>query len=197
MLLRIDQVVAVSGIVVVVDRLLLGLEVVEENATLLRLLTPVLDDDARAVDDLAGVAFAVDLAQPSPLAQLLPIRHLDQRNLVLAAQRHDQLLVRLLLTRLIEHAHVGLATIEGFAGFAEATGQAVVDESDLEDSLEGVDDAHGAGLGAAIGGDLDLLGGRDFFGCGGLFSVRHREWPVGCLIGPVVSKFLKEPSGSR
>jgi hypothetical protein len=45
-------------------RLLLGLEVVEEDAALLRLLTPVLDNDARAVDDLAGVAFAVNLAYP-------------------------------------------------------------------------------------------------------------------------------------
>ena len=43
-------------------RLLLGLEVVEEDAALLGLLAPVLDDDARAVDDLAGVALAVDLA---------------------------------------------------------------------------------------------------------------------------------------
>ena len=38
----------------------LGLEVVEEDGALLRLLTPVLDDDARAVDDLAGVALAVE-----------------------------------------------------------------------------------------------------------------------------------------
>lgn len=43
-------------------RLLLGLEVVEQDAALLGLLTPVLDDNARAVDDLAGVALAVDLA---------------------------------------------------------------------------------------------------------------------------------------
>jgi hypothetical protein len=43
-------------------RLLLGLEVVEEDAALLGLLTPVLDDDARAVDDLAGVTLTVDLA---------------------------------------------------------------------------------------------------------------------------------------
>ena len=42
--------------------LLLSLEVVEEDGALLRLLTPILDDDARAVDDLTGVAFAVDLA---------------------------------------------------------------------------------------------------------------------------------------
>jgi hypothetical protein len=41
---------------------LLGLEVVEEDGALLGLFTPVLDDDARAVDDLAGVALTVDLA---------------------------------------------------------------------------------------------------------------------------------------
>ena len=43
-------------------RLLLGLEVVEEDGALLGVLTPVLDDDARAVDDLAGVALTVNLA---------------------------------------------------------------------------------------------------------------------------------------
>lgn len=42
--------------------LLALLEVVEEDAALLGLLTPILDDNARAVDDLAGVALAVDLA---------------------------------------------------------------------------------------------------------------------------------------
>lgn len=42
--------------------LLLGLEVVEEDGALLRLLTPVADDDAGAVDDLAGVALTVELA---------------------------------------------------------------------------------------------------------------------------------------
>ena len=42
--------------------LLLSLEVVEQDAALLGLLTPILDDDAGAVDDLAGVALAVNLA---------------------------------------------------------------------------------------------------------------------------------------
>lgn len=42
--------------------LLLGLEVVEEDAALLGLLTPILDNDARAVDDLAGVALTINLA---------------------------------------------------------------------------------------------------------------------------------------
>ena len=43
-------------------RLLLGLEVVEKDAALLGLLTPVTDDNARAVDDLAGVTLTVNLA---------------------------------------------------------------------------------------------------------------------------------------
>lgn len=42
--------------------LLLGLEVVQEDAALLGLLTPILDNDARAVDNLAGVALTVNLA---------------------------------------------------------------------------------------------------------------------------------------
>lgn len=44
------------------SHLLLSLEVVEENRALLRLLTPVLDDNARAVDDLTGVTLTVKLA---------------------------------------------------------------------------------------------------------------------------------------
>ena len=48
--------------------LLLSLEVVEEDGTFLGLFTPVLDNDTRAVDDLAGVSFAVELAYSIPLA---------------------------------------------------------------------------------------------------------------------------------
>lgn len=43
-----------------IAHLSLRLEVVEEDGALLRLLTPVLNNDARAVDDLAGVALAVE-----------------------------------------------------------------------------------------------------------------------------------------
>lgn len=39
--------------------LLLGLEVVEDDAALLGLLAPVLNNDTGAVDDLAGVALTV------------------------------------------------------------------------------------------------------------------------------------------
>lgn len=45
-----------------IRRLLLSLEVVEEDRALLGLLTPVLDNDARAVNNLAGVTLTVNLA---------------------------------------------------------------------------------------------------------------------------------------
>lgn len=180
-------------------RLLLGLEVVEEDAALLGLLTPVLDDDARAVDDLAGVTLTVDLAcsgplaipmpifpdvnlsppegedmgvrtETSPLAELLSVGDLDERDLVLAAKSNNELLVGLLLASLVQDAHVGLATVEGLAGLAQTAGESVVDQSDLEDSLEGVQDGHAAGSGTGVGCDFDLIGGRD--GGGGLFYIR-------------------------
>lgn len=43
-------------------RLLLGLEVVEEDGSLSRLLTPVLDNDAGAVDNLSCVTLTVQNA---------------------------------------------------------------------------------------------------------------------------------------
>jgi hypothetical protein len=97
-------------------RLLLGLEVVEKDGSLLRLLTPVLNHDARAVDDLSCVTLAIQdacspllvsvadypgysfaLTETSPLAQLLAIGNLDQGDLVLRAKRNHELLVCLLL----------------------------------------------------------------------------------------------------
>jgi hypothetical protein len=112
--------------------LLLLLEVVQQHAALLALLTPILDDHTRAVNDLARVALTVEHTQTSPLAELLAVGDLDERDLVLGAQGDDELLVGFLLAGLVEHAHVCLATVEGFGGFAQAAGEAVMDESDLE-----------------------------------------------------------------
>jgi hypothetical protein len=109
--------------------------------------------------------------ETSPLAKLLPIRYLDQRNLVLAAQRNDELLVRLLLASLVENTHVCLATIEGLGRLAETTGKSVVDKSELEDTLEGLENAHLAFACGGIGANFDLASLRDGSGCG-LFSVR-------------------------
>jgi hypothetical protein len=48
--------------------LLLGLEVVEEDGSLLGLFTPITDNDARAVNDLAGVTFTIENAYSVSLA---------------------------------------------------------------------------------------------------------------------------------
>ena len=52
----------------------------------LGLNTVVLDDDARAADDLARVALTVDLAETGPGAEDLGVSDLDQVDLVLSAE---------------------------------------------------------------------------------------------------------------
>lgn len=108
--------------------LLLGLEVVQEDVALLAFLTPVTDDDARAVDDLSGVTLTVEDTETGPFTQHLSVGNLDQGDLVFGAQGNDELLVGFLFAGLVQDAHVCLATIEGLGGFAQTTGETVVDE---------------------------------------------------------------------
>ena len=107
--------------------------------------------------------------EAGPLAELLAIRDLDEGDLVLGAERNDELLVGVLLARLVQDAHVRLAAVERLGGLAEAAGEAVVHERELEDALERVKDRHLA-LGGGVGRDLDLIGHGG--GGGVLFYVR-------------------------
>jgi hypothetical protein len=122
--------------------LLLRLEVVQQHISLLALLTPVPDNDAAAVDDLASIALTVQYAQASPLAEHLSVRHLDERDLVFGAQRDDQFLVGLLFATFIQDAHVGLSAVEGFGCFTQAAGETVVDECEAKDTWSEVRLAH-------------------------------------------------------
>jgi hypothetical protein len=109
--------------------------------------------------------------ETSPLAELLAIGDLDKGDLVLGAERNNELLVRLLLARLVQDTHVCLATVEGLGGLAQTAGESVVDERELENALERLKHGHLA-LGARlIGRDLDLSGRADL-GLGVVFSVR-------------------------
>ena len=114
--------------------LLFGLEVVQQNVSLLALLTPIADNDATAVDDLAGISFTVQDAETCPFTEHLSIRHLDERDLVFRAKRDDQLLVGLLFTSFVENAHVCLSSVKGFGCFAQAAGETIVDEGKTEDT---------------------------------------------------------------
>lgn len=79
----------------------------------LGLLAVVADDDARAADDLPGVALAVDLAETDPLAELLGVLNLDQVDVVLSAESLDELGVVGFVARLGEDAEVGLLPVGG------------------------------------------------------------------------------------
>lgn len=154
-----------------------GVEVLEEDVALLGLLTPVADNAARAVDNLAGITLTVENAcrtvvsttlwmgegvgrctKTSPFTKLLAISNLDERDLVLGAKSLDKLLVGILIAVLVENAHVSLATVESLGGLAETTSKTVVDEGVTKNAFQGILDRHLA-LGGSIGGNLDLLGG--------------------------------------
>ena len=107
----------------------------------------------------------------NPLSQHLPIRNLDERNLVLRAKRNNKLLVRLLLAALVEYAHVSLAAVERLGRLAKTTSETVVDERDAEHALQRIQDGHLAAR-AGFGGDFDFIGSGDRGVGGCLFSVR-------------------------
>jgi hypothetical protein len=58
------------------DLSLLGDVILQERLGVAR-LSVVLDDSARALDNLLGLSFAVELAEAYPLAQLLAFRHAE------------------------------------------------------------------------------------------------------------------------
>ncbi len=94
---------------------------------------------------------------------------------MLPAQRHHQLLVRLLLASLVQHAHVCLSPIQRLARFPQPACQAVVNQGEFEDAFKGFEDGHLRGAGRGTWGDFDFIGA---FGRGwgrGLFSVRLFE----------------------
>lgn len=94
--------------------------------------------------------------ETSPLAELLAIGDLDQGDLVLRAEGDDQLLVGLLLALLVQDTHVSLSSVKSLGGFSETTSETVVHESELQNTLESVENGH-LTLGG-IAGNLNLLG---------------------------------------
>ena len=111
------------------------LEVVEEDVETLRLDAVVLDDNARAADDLARVTLAVDLAQASPGAENLCVTDLDQVDFVLRAQGLDELDVLGLSARLDEHAQMRLALVQRLRALTQPARETVVNERRLQNLL--------------------------------------------------------------
>ena len=91
-----------------------------------------------------------------PLAELLSVWNLDERDLVLGAESDDELLVSLLLAGLVEDTHVCLATVESLGCLTETTGKTIVHQGKLEDTLKGIKDGH-LSLWSLLSRDLDLI----------------------------------------
>jgi hypothetical protein len=96
----------------------------------------ILDDDARATNDLTRVTLLVDLAKTSPLAKNLRVTDLDQVNLVFGAKGFNQLDVLGLGTGLDEDTQVRLTLIKSLCGLTKTPGKAVVNEGVLQNLLQ-------------------------------------------------------------
>lgn len=84
-----------------IQGLLLGLEIIQQNASLLAFLAPVSHHHTAAVDDLAGIALPIQHTQSGPFAQLLAVRDFDQGDLVFGAERDDEFLVGFFLAAFV------------------------------------------------------------------------------------------------
>ena len=102
----------------------------------LALDTVVLDDDARASNDLAGVALTVNLAEASPGTEDLGVTDLDQVDLVLGAESLNELDVLGLSAGLDENAKVGLTLVERLGALTKTASKTVVDECVLQNLLQ-------------------------------------------------------------
>jgi hypothetical protein len=108
------------------------LRTVEEDLEARRLNTVVLDNDARASDDLSGVTLSVDLGESSPGTEDLGVGDLDEVDLVLGAEGLDELDVLGLGAGLDENAEVGDTLVEGLGALSETSGKSIVDEGVLQ-----------------------------------------------------------------
>jgi hypothetical protein len=96
------------------------------------LLAPVADDGTGALDNLAGLAFRVDLAETSPLTKLHVGIDLDKRNVMLHTESSDKLLIAGLITILAQDAQQSLTLVKSLSALAKTTAQAIGNKSLLE-----------------------------------------------------------------
>lgn len=112
------------------------LEIVEQDIQALALNTIVLDDNARAANNLTRVALTVDLAQTRPGTEDFRISNFDEVDLVLRTERFNELKILRFGTSFDENAKVGLTFVECFGAFTQSAGETIVYERVLQDLLQ-------------------------------------------------------------
>ena len=106
--------------------------------------------------NVAQCALWWERTETGPLAELLSVWNLNERNLVLGAESDDELLVSLLLASLVKDTHVCLATVESLGSLTETAGKTIVHQGELENTLESIQNGH-LSLWCLLSRDLDLI----------------------------------------
>ena len=117
---------------------LLLLERVQQDSQGLALLTIILNNDAAAADDFAGVAFLVNLTKTNHFSELLVVFNLDQGDVVLSTEGLNELTVSRLCAVGGQHAEMGLTLVQGLSSLVQTTGQTIIDQSFLQDLTQNV-----------------------------------------------------------
>jgi hypothetical protein len=100
--------------------------------------TVVLHDDTRASNDLARIAFLVDLAQAGPSTQDLCVTDFYQMDLVLSTQSLDKFYVFGFGTSLDENTKVSLTFVKSLGAFAETSRKSVMNKGIFQNLLYGI-----------------------------------------------------------
>ena len=109
-----------------------GFDVCLQECQSLALLAEIRNGDAGSADDLASCTLMIDAAEASPLAELLAVCNLNQRNAVLLAKTLNQLLVRGLGTALGEEARLGALRVKSLRYLMQAASQTIMNQSVLQ-----------------------------------------------------------------
>lgn len=100
------------------------------------LYTVVLHDNAGASNDLAWIAFTIDLAKTGPGTKDLSVSDLDEVDFVFGAESLDEFEIFGFRAGLDENAKVGLALVKGLGALTKTACKTIVQESVLQNLLE-------------------------------------------------------------
>lgn len=134
----------------------------EEHVEGAGLLAEVADGNARALEVLLDGAGAVALDEAGPLGELGALGDTHEVDVVLGAERGDELLVAGFLAVVGEDAEVGGARVEGASDLGDAADEAVDLDRLLDDDAERGFDVFGFDVGFV--GDNDGCGDDGFSG---------------------------------
>merc|ERR1712189_97239 len=133
---------AIVGGHVEISCLFLVFEVLHKDVVSLCLFTPIPHNDTRTSYDFSCISFRIELAQACPFTEFLVVVYLDEVDAVFSAKSLDKLHVRLFITVVGKNAQKCLSFVKCFDSFTKTTCHTIVNHSQLQYLLNGVEDVH-------------------------------------------------------